>query len=208
MQIYMHFVRLSKAISFYRISWWPRFKLIIYWCFTICFAEGLQTWLEKLKSDLLPVEPWLKKWQQRVISLLKPQIKLKFSHQNGFKMARQFGRVQATGSYIIGGRSGRSFRGVYKQLSGTTMRVASRRLDGHTFQLNRTPSLSSFCCINSWYVAILCLSETKKYNHTEDPYTILKNKTLLSGFISPTFIFTLLLAIFIHLYYNYRFHMG
>jgi len=72
------------------------------------------------------------------------------SHQNGFKMARQFERVQATGSYIIGGRSGRSLRGVYKQLSGTTMRVASSRLEGQTFQLNRTPSLSSFCCINSW----------------------------------------------------------
>jgi len=71
------------------------------------------------------------------------------SHQNGFKMARQFGRVQATGSYTIGGRSGLSLRGVYKQLSGTTMRVASSRLDGHTFQLNLTPSLSSFCCINS-----------------------------------------------------------
>jgi len=87
------------------------------------------------------------------------------SHQNGFKMARQFGRVQATGSYIIGGRSGRSFRGVYKQLRGTTMRVASSRLDGHTFQLNLTPSLSSFCCINSWYVAILHLTANKSTIH-------------------------------------------
>ena len=86
-------------------------------------------------------------------------------------MARQFGRVQATGSYIIGGRSGRSLRGLYKQLSGTTMRVASSRLDGHTFQLNRTPSLSSFCCINSWYVVIMCSPENKKYMYTKDSYT-------------------------------------
>ena len=79
-----------------------------------------------------------------------------YAYQNGFKTARQFGRLQATGSYIIGGRSGLSLRGVYKQLSGTTIRVASSLLDGHTFQLNLTPSLSSFCCMNSWYVDISC----------------------------------------------------
>ena len=82
-------------------------------------------------------------------------------------MARQFGRVHATGSYMIGGRSGLSLRGVYKQLSGTTMRVASSRLDGHTFQLNLTPSLSSFCCINSWYVVILCLLVNTKHIKTK-----------------------------------------
>ena len=49
---------------------------------------------------------------------------------------------------------GLSFKGVYKQETGTTSRVASRRLDGQTFQAIRTPSLSSFCWMNSWKVAI------------------------------------------------------
>ena len=101
-------------------------------------------------------------------------------------MARQFGRVQATGSYTIGGRSGRSFRGVYKQLSGTTMRVASSRLDGHTFQLNRTPSLSSFCCINSWYVVILCSPANSRIhiNRISSHYSLVQTQIISSNLMT------------------------
>lgn len=70
-------------------------------------------------------------------------------------MALQVVRLQSTGSYCTGGRSGRSFKGVRRQARGTTILVASRRLEGHTFQLNRTPSRSSFCWMNSRYVAIV-----------------------------------------------------
>ena len=71
--------------------------------------------------------------------------------------------AQATGSYWIGGKSGRSFRGVYKTPKGTTIRVASNRDEGHTFQLSRIPSRSSFCCIYSWYVVILNDFKTMDY---------------------------------------------
>lgn len=67
----------------------------------------------------------------------------------GLSTARQVARLHSTGSYWMGGRSGRSLRGVNRAATGTTMRVASRRLDGHTFQLKRTPSLSSFWLMNS-----------------------------------------------------------
>ena len=79
------------------------------------------------------------------------------THQNGLSTALHVDLVHRTGSYCTGGRSGLSFSGVYIAARGTTIRVASKRLDGHTFQLNRTPSRSSFCCMYSWYVcAILC----------------------------------------------------
>ena len=39
------------------------------------------------------------------------------------------------------------FKGVYKAPIGTTMRVASKREEGQTFQLNRTPSRSSWAWI-------------------------------------------------------------
>ena len=57
---------------------------------------------------------------------------------------------QITGSYVNGGKSDLSLRGLYKQPTGTTNRVASNLVDGHAFQLNRITSLSSFCCINYW----------------------------------------------------------
>lgn len=40
--------------------------------------------------------------------------------------------------------------GVKRHETGTTSLEASSRLDGHMFQLNLTPSLSSFCWMNSW----------------------------------------------------------
>jgi hypothetical protein len=49
---------------------------------------------------------------------------------------------------------GFSFSGVYKHAKLTTSLVASNLLDGHTFQDNRTPSLSSFCWMYSWKVPI------------------------------------------------------
>ena len=55
----------------------------------------------------------------------------------------------------MGGKSGLSFSGVNKAATGTTILVASNRLDGQTFQLNRTPSRSSFCWMNSKYVVIV-----------------------------------------------------
>lgn len=57
-------------------------------------------------------------------------------------MARH-GALQTTGSYGSGANCGRSLSGVYIQPMGTTMRVASSLLHGHTFQDSRTPSLSS-----------------------------------------------------------------
>ena len=75
---------------------------------------------------------------------------LKSTWHIGFKMALQLALAQRTGSYWIGGRSGLSFRGVYKTPKGTTIRVASSLDEGQTFQDNRMPSRSSFCCIYSW----------------------------------------------------------
>lgn len=76
-------------------------------------------------------------------------------YQSGLRTALQVGLLQSTGSYCTGGRSGRSFKGVRRQARGTTILVASSRLEGHTFQLKRTPSRSSFCWMNSRYVAIV-----------------------------------------------------
>lgn len=67
------------------------------------------------------------------------------THQSGLSTARHVARLQSTGSYWIGGRSGRSLSGVKREATGTTIRVASSRLEGQTFQLKRTPSRSSFC---------------------------------------------------------------
>ena len=75
---------------------------------------------------------------------------LKSTWHIGFKIALQLALAQRTGSYWIGGRSGLSLRGVYKTPKGTTIRVASSLDDGQTFQDNRMPSRSSFCCIYSW----------------------------------------------------------
>jgi hypothetical protein len=44
-----------------------------------------------------------------------------------------------TGSYKTGGKSFLCFSGVYKAEIGTTVRVASIRDDGQTFQDRRTP---------------------------------------------------------------------
>lgn len=67
------------------------------------------------------------------------------THQKGFRIALHEGLVHRTGSYCIGGRSVLSLIGVSRHPSGITIRVASIRLDGHTFQLNLVPSRSSFC---------------------------------------------------------------
>lgn len=72
-----------------------------------------------------------------------------FDYHKGFKTARQVVLLHRTGSYWMGGKSGLSFRGVNRAATGTTILVASSRLDGQTFQLNRTPSRSSFCWMNS-----------------------------------------------------------
>lgn len=53
-----------------------------------------------------------------------------------FKMALQAGPLQVTGSYRTGGKSSLSFKGEYKQATGTTVRVDSIREDGHAFQLS------------------------------------------------------------------------
>ena len=42
----------------------------------------------------------------------------------GLRIALQLALVHMTGSYWMGGRSGRSFSGVYSAPSGTTIRVA------------------------------------------------------------------------------------
>ena len=47
--------------------------------------------------------------------------------------------LHVTGSYKTGGRSSRSFRGVYSAEMGTTVRVASIRLEGQAFHEKRTP---------------------------------------------------------------------
>lgn len=47
--------------------------------------------------------------------------------------------LQVTGSYSTGGRSSLSFKGVYSAEMGTTVLVASIRLDGQAFHENLTP---------------------------------------------------------------------
>lgn len=79
------------------------------------------------------------------------------AYHRGLSTARQVARLHRTGSYWMGGRSGRSFKGVIRAATGTTMRVASSRLDGHTFQLKRTPSRSSFWAMYSGKVAMTIL---------------------------------------------------
>src|SRR5882762_5965896 len=54
-------------------------------------------------------------------------------------MARQ-GGLHVTGSYRTGGRSSLCLSGVYNAEIGTTVRVASIREDGQTFQDNRMPA--------------------------------------------------------------------
>ncbi|TNN63983.1 hypothetical protein EYF80_025825 [Liparis tanakae] len=71
-------------------------------------------------------------------------------HHSGLSTALQLARLHRTGSYWTGGRSGLSLSGVKRQETGTTSLVASRRLEGQRFQLNLTPSRSSFCWMNSW----------------------------------------------------------
>lgn len=72
-----------------------------------------------------------------------------WTYHSGLSTALQLARLHSTGSYCTGGRSGLSFSGVKRQETGTTSLVASSRLDGQRFQLNRTPSRSSFCWMNS-----------------------------------------------------------
>lgn len=54
-------------------------------------------------------------------------------------MARQ-GALHVTGSYMTGGKSTRSLRGVYRDEMGTTVRVASSRVEGQVFHENLTPA--------------------------------------------------------------------
>merc|ERR550519_936568 len=72
----------------------------------------------------------------------------------GLRTALQVCLAQVTGSYWIGGKSGRSLRGVYSAARGTTILVASSLDDGHTFQERRIPSRSSLAQMYSWYVDI------------------------------------------------------
>jgi hypothetical protein len=50
--------------------------------------------------------------------------------------------LHVTGSYSTGGRSSLSFSGVYRAEMGTTVLVASIRLDGQAFHEKRTPGVS------------------------------------------------------------------
>ena len=68
---------------------------------------------------------------------------LKSIRQNGLRIDLQELPLHTTGSYGSSGRFSIAFSGVYMQPSGTTIRVASRRLEGHTFHENRTPSVAS-----------------------------------------------------------------
>jgi len=62
--------------------------------------------------------------------------------QYGFSTAPQPEHVM--GLYgSAGGMPSMRFSGLYMQPSGATMRVASSRVLGHTFQLKRTPFCSS-----------------------------------------------------------------
>ena len=96
----------------------------------------------KKTSDFLKKD--LHKDSNLLYSAFLPVFK-KNPYQSGLRIALQVGLLQSTGSYCTGGKSGRSFKGVRRQAKGTTILVASRRLEGHTFQLKRTPSRSSFC---------------------------------------------------------------
>lgn len=87
--------------------------------------------------------------QKRKHLFLKHQFFCVTNH-SGLSTALQLARLHRTGSYWTGGRSGLSLSGVKRQDTGTTSLVASSLLDGQRFQLNLTPSLSSFCWINSW----------------------------------------------------------
>lgn len=53
--------------------------------------------------------------------------------------------LHVTGSYSTGGKSSLSLSGVYSAEMGTTVLVASIRLDGHAFQDNRMPEGVSGC---------------------------------------------------------------
>ena len=68
---------------------------------------------------------------------------LKSIRQNGLRIDLHELPLHTTGSYGSNGRFSIAFSGVYMQPSGTTIRVASRRLEGHTFHENRTPSVAS-----------------------------------------------------------------
>ena len=59
------------------------------------------------------------------------------------KLSRAPQPLQRIGSYTKGGGFPIGFRGVYNAPIGTTIRVASSRDEGQTFQDRRTPSLSS-----------------------------------------------------------------
>ena len=56
----------------------------------------------------------------------------------GLRIALQLALVHMTGSYWMGGRSGRSFSGVYSAPSGTTIRVAWG-LNSLVKQINLSP---------------------------------------------------------------------
>jgi hypothetical protein len=62
------------------------------------------------------------------------------TYQYGLRMALH-DALHVTGSYSTGGRSSRSFNGVYSAEIGTTVRVASIRLEGQAFHENRTPGV-------------------------------------------------------------------
>jgi hypothetical protein len=66
-------------------------------------------------------------------------------HQYGLRTDGH-GPLHTIGSYGSVGKLSMALSGVYKQPSGTTMRVASSRVDGHTFHEKRTPSEASTSC--------------------------------------------------------------
>ncbi|EHM99698.1 Sec23p [Saccharomyces cerevisiae x Saccharomyces kudriavzevii VIN7] len=63
--------------------------------------------------------------------------------QYGFRIDLQCGPEHTTGLYGATFNSSYSFKGVYKQPTGTTLLLASLLVEGNTFQVKRTPLMSS-----------------------------------------------------------------
>jgi hypothetical protein len=64
-----------------------------------------------------------------MIRKMQVQVETGYAYQYGLRIARH-GGLHVTGSYKTGGRSSRCLRGVYNAAMGTTVRVASMRLEG------------------------------------------------------------------------------
>ena len=87
------------------------------------------------------------------------------------------------GSYCsAGGMLSIFFKGVYMLPTGTTIRVASRRLEGQTFQLSRTPSRSSPPYISN-AGSILCFIRTSALRGVAAPKILSKGLFLVVALV-------------------------